>query len=163
MPDPSLERTMGKPTKNEAASAAITSRCNRGAHDQIRTGDLDLTKIALYRLSYVGVAVDRISAPVTRASGRPTWVVGAGFEPANRFREPILQTGAINHSATPPRWSRRRDSNPQPAVYKTAALPVELRRRDQSPRLSFANRRPPSGVPTASVCIDRLWNIPRAS
>ena len=28
------------------------------------------------------------------------------------------------------RWSRRRDSNPEPAVYKTAALPVELRRRD---------------------------------
>ena len=27
-------------------------------------------------------------------------------------------------------WSRRRDSNPQPAVYKTAALPIELRRRD---------------------------------
>ena len=27
-------------------------------------------------------------------------------------------------------WSRRRDSNPEPAVYKTAALPIELRRRD---------------------------------
>src|SRR5476651_455345 len=27
------------------------------------------------------------------------------------------------------RWSRRRDSNPEPAVYKTAALPIELRRR----------------------------------
>src|SRR3972149_1994251 len=26
-------------------------------------------------------------------------------------------------------WSRRRDSNPEPAVYKTAALPLELRRR----------------------------------
>src|SRR5688572_21500015 len=25
-------------------------------------------------------------------------------------------------------WSRRRDSNPEPAVYKTAALPIELRR-----------------------------------
>ena len=28
-------------------------------------------------------------------------------------------------------WSRRRDSNPEPAVYKTAALPIELRRRAQ--------------------------------
>src|SRR5215207_920402 len=27
-------------------------------------------------------------------------------------------------------WSRRWDSNPKPAVYKTAALPIELRRRD---------------------------------
>ncbi len=26
------------------------------------------------------------------------------------------------------KWSRRWDSNPQPAVYKTAALPIELRR-----------------------------------
>src|SRR4051794_25742773 len=26
-------------------------------------------------------------------------------------------------------WSRRWDSNPGPAVYKTAALPIELRRR----------------------------------
>ena len=26
-------------------------------------------------------------------------------------------------------WSRRRDSNPWPAVYETAALPAELRRR----------------------------------
>src|SRR6476620_2842196 len=30
------------------------------------------------------------------------------------------------------RWSRRRDSNPEPAVYKTAALPIELRRRAPS-------------------------------
>ena len=29
-------------------------------------------------------------------------VVGTGFEPVKRFRVPILQTGAINHSATPP-------------------------------------------------------------
>ena len=33
--------------------------------------------------------------------------------------------------ATYSRWSRRRDSNPEPAVYKTAALPIELRRRAQ--------------------------------
>src|SRR3954470_23549109 len=29
-------------------------------------------------------------------------------------------------------WSRRRDSNPEPAVYKTAALPIELRRHARS-------------------------------
>src|SRR4029078_7907125 len=28
------------------------------------------------------------------------------------------------------RWSRRRDSNPDPAFYTPAALPMELRRRD---------------------------------
>lgn len=50
-----------------------------------------------------------------------------------------LQSAAINHSATrpiscsvtdclDPDWSWRRDLNPRPAVYKTAALPTELRR-----------------------------------
>src|SRR5436309_9011509 len=85
-----------------------------GAHDRIRTGDLVLTKNALYQLSYVGVAGvggqgsgARSDARTTFLSGpgprRPTpAVVGAGFEPANPFREPVLQTGAINHSATPP-------------------------------------------------------------
>jgi hypothetical protein len=29
-------------------------------------------------------------------------VVGAGFEPAYDFRRTVLQTVAINHSATPP-------------------------------------------------------------
>ena len=39
-------------------------------------------------------------------------------------------------------WSRRRDSNPEPAVYKTAALPIELRRRDAKgyPRVPRAQR-----------------------
>ena len=41
-------------------------------------------------------------------------------------------------------WSRRRDSNPEPAVYKTAALPIELRRRRRGriphPRRSVQRR-----------------------
>src|SRR6266576_1965632 len=35
----------------------------------------------------------------------------------------------VNPSPDMCSWSRRRDSNPEPAVYKTAALPIELRRR----------------------------------
>ena len=36
---------------------------------------------------------------------RPRSLVGrAGFEPAYRFREPNLQSGAFNHSTTYPRW-----------------------------------------------------------
>ena len=38
-------------------------------------------------------------------------------------------------------WSRRRDSNPEPAVYKTAALPIELRRRDAQGHTADAPRR----------------------
>ena len=56
-------------------------------------------------------------------------VEGEGFEPSKA--EPAdLQSAPFNHSGTPPRWSRRWDSNPQPADYKSAALPIELRRRD---------------------------------
>src|SRR5215813_14348970 len=36
----------------------------------------------------------------------------------------------VDPAADGRRWSRRRDSNPEPAVYKTAALPIELRRHD---------------------------------
>src|SRR6478672_3197643 len=48
------------------------------------------------------------------------------------------------------RWSRRRDSNPEPAVYKTAALPIELRRRRRIriPQETAATQRrvrPPAG------------------
>jgi hypothetical protein len=55
-------------------------------------------------------------------------------------RAPDLQSGPIVHSGNCPcrcalplqtRRSRRWDSNPQPAVYKTAALPIELRRHAQ--------------------------------
>src|SRR6476469_10095020 len=38
-------------------------------------------------------------------------------------------------------WSRRRDSNPEPAVYKTAALPIELRRRGAGPYRRWTLRR----------------------
>jgi hypothetical protein len=33
----------------------------RGADDQVRTGDLNLGKVALYQLSYVRIASDRLS------------------------------------------------------------------------------------------------------
>ena len=46
-----------------------------------------------------------------------------------------LQSAPFDHSGTPPRyayifakWSRRTDLNGQPADYKSAALPIELRR-----------------------------------
>src|SRR4051794_39496986 len=40
-----------------------------------------------------------------------------------------LPAGGASRPLTICTWSRRRDSNPEPAVYKTAALPIELRRR----------------------------------
>ena len=52
---------------------------------------------------------------------RPTVATGAGSR---------LRTRGGSGHRMDVRWSRRRDSNPEPAVYKTAALPIELRRRD---------------------------------
>src|SRR5579859_1669761 len=49
-------------------------------------------------LSYMG---QRLRFYQTRP-GAPSAVVGAGFEPAYDFRRTVLQTVAINHSATPP-------------------------------------------------------------
>jgi hypothetical protein len=51
-----------------------------------------------------------------------------------RFPVPDLQSGAFDQLGHLPtiiailNWSRRWDSNPQPADYKSAALPIELRR-----------------------------------
>lgn len=45
------------------------------------------------------------------------------------------------------RWSRRRDSNPQPAHYKCAALPVELRRLIGGPFAYCSSRLTPMAKP----------------
>ena len=57
------------------------------------------------------------------------------IEIQNRINKPIIFISHINFNFYVVRqaddvfnWSRRRDSNPEPAVYKTAALPIELRR-----------------------------------
>ena len=53
-----------------------------------------------------------------------------GFEPS-KATPADLQSAAIDHSATYPlfcSWSRREESNPRQADYKSAALPTELRR-----------------------------------
>ena len=47
-----------------------------------------------------------------------------------------LQSVPFGHSGTPP-WSWRWDLNPQPADYKSAALPIELRQPDESGKLYF--------------------------
>ena len=41
-----------------------------------------------------------------------------------------LQSAAFGHFANPPRWCRRKESNPRPTDYKSAALPTELHRRN---------------------------------
>src|SRR5258707_310321 len=52
--------------------------------------------------------------------------------PTGKSDEPRLRPVGETHRPICT-WSRRRDSNPEPAVYKTAALPIELRRRGAGP------------------------------
>ena len=49
--------------------------------------------------------------------------------PVNEFRSPRAADRA-GETGSPPAWSQRRDSNPQPADYKSAALPIEPRWRE---------------------------------
>jgi hypothetical protein len=68
-------------------------------------------------------------------------VEGAGFEPAKAVPTD-LQSAPFGRLGIPPYlhvWSRRWDSNPQPADYKSAALPVELRRLDVA-RINYYTR-----------------------
>lgn len=55
-------------------------------------------------------------------------VQGEGFEPP-KAEPDDLQSPVFDRFTNPARlkiWSRQRDSNPRPAVYKTAALATEL-------------------------------------
>ena len=60
-----------------------------------------------------------------------------GFEPP-KSATADLQSAPFGHSGTYPRYeltglSWRRDLNPQPADYKSAALPIELHQRIREP------------------------------
>ena len=46
-----------------------------------------------------------------------------------------LQSAAFDHFAIPPKWCRKRDSNPQPTDYKSVALPITLFRHKNGGRL----------------------------
>ena len=63
--------------------------------------------------------------PVSYNFSRVWW---RGVDLNHRRHTPTdLQSVPFGHSGTPPFWSWRRDLNPQPADYKSAALPIELR------------------------------------
>ena len=65
--------------------------------------------------------------PVSYSISRVWW---RGVDLNHRRRTPTdLQSVPFGHSGTPPLWSWRWDLNPQPADYKSAALPIELRQR----------------------------------
>ena len=93
-------------------------------------------------------------------------VVGrGGFEPPKRVAAD-LQSAPFGHSGTYPRyqfpssskgWSWRWDSNPQPADYKSAALPIELlQHKLASNRRGIQKKCDPDGARTHDLQRDRL-------
>ena len=90
-----------------------------GARNQNWTGDLFLTKETLYRLSYAGLK---------NGGGERIWT-SVGIRRQIYSLLP-LTTRALLHAMliSGAKWSRRTDLNGQPADYKSAALPIELRR-----------------------------------
>jgi hypothetical protein len=76
----------------------------------------------------------------------PRWVVSMlvrseGFEPPTPGFEARCSDPLSYERIYRARWSRRWESNPQPAVYKTAALPIELRRHGGADRIRTGDLR----------------------
>ena len=110
-----------------------------GAGDGIRTRDIQLGRLELYQLSYARLV------PGTRGPGARSHMVGReGFEPSKAVGRQIYSLMRLTASL-PPRLSRRalanraravlgtalgsglswrRELNPRPADYKSAALPL---------------------------------------
>ncbi len=93
-----------------------------GAFDGTRTRDLVFTKDVLYLLSYKGTHVPKDDC------GGPGWIRTSEGVRQRSYSPPHLATLEPTHNVS---WSRRSESNRQPTVYKTVALPIELRRRSK--------------------------------
>ena len=84
-----------------------------------------------------------------------------GFEPSKSVTAD-LQSAPFGHSGTYPysiverTWSWRRDLNPQPADYKSAALPIELRQRGLNGVTSEEKDGDAEGARTLDLQRDRL-------
>ena len=114
----------------------------RGAGDRARTGDIQLGRLTLYQLSYSRRFCCPSPSPCLVSLPRWWRVVDLNH---CRLTPADLQSAPFDRSGNPPKSlsfraesdancvlhpaSWRGDSNLQPPVYKTGALPIELRQR----------------------------------
>ena len=98
-----------------------------GAGNGIRTRDPQLGRLTLYQLSYSRLT----HLPCVPPIGVCWW----RGEDSNlrRLSQQIYSLPPLATREPLHTWSWRWDSNPQPADYKSAALPVELRQQRLSP------------------------------
>ena len=113
-------------------STGSASHLTAGADDRTRTGDLVLTKDALYLLSYIGPP-SRSPTAHERYGGQAPFVTG-------RLRLTAQGRPVRRHS--PPRegWSGRRGSNPRPTAWKAVTLPLSYSRLRASVCLRFGGQ-----------------------
>src|SRR5262249_54243922 len=102
----------------------------RGGFEPPKAFASRFTVCPLWPLGYL--AMRTVDASRTRSAGR----------------RPALVTNAVRACPDASRWSWRRESNPRPAAYKAAALP-----------LSYASKRQNSILCTTSPCVNP--NSPR--
>ena len=109
-------------------------RATAGADDRTRTGDLVLTKDALYLLSYIGppsrspAAHERDGGqarvpsvcPSPRLNGWGGWPLPTGSPPSSALLPVVAGEGWS--------WSGRRGSNPRPTAWKAVTLPLSYSR-----------------------------------
>ncbi len=119
--------TRGPPSRRVSLFTSLR-RAKAGADDRTRTGDLVLTKDALYLLSYIG-SPSRSLPPPSRYGGQ-----ARPHDRAQRPGRPAVARGASEG------WSGRRGSNPRPTAWKAVTLP-----------LSYSRLRVPPTAPNASA------------
>ncbi len=125
-----------------------------GADDRTRTGDLVLTKDALYLLSYIGPPSHCPLLPALwRAGPRSAATHAASSQLLYLQRQDSDATTSL-HPASPRRgaglpavarrasegWSGRRGSNPRPTAWKAVTLPLSYSRLRDPPSRTLALR-----------------------
>ena len=115
-----------------------------GADDQDWTGDLILTKDALYHLSYISIAANMVAGAGLEPATFGLWARRATncSTPRYWWREkdsnlrsqrrqiysllPLTTRESLHGLSLRINWSWQKELNPQPTDYKSVALPIEL-------------------------------------
>ena len=88
----------------------------------------------LYYIRKAGISqmCDKVAGSSPKGSRKGAMVKGGCFLPL-KTRKVLENQGlfVLGCKIVAPFWSRLWDSNPQPADYKSAALPIELSRQDK--------------------------------